>query len=205
MIEKLFCTIIALILSIALTGCGSVDTSEKNVTELELDISGLTDMEQGLDDFVNASFARECAGGDPISYETRLISAFQKRNGSITAAAVVYVTDTDIPVSCYLFTLLPEIGKADTDPLFPYRVSSMTLSPAVNSDDDLPTLIGNYQGFSDHHTVEFLIDGNLMAFQVYDREIITLLSQAAENQEMTFAVKIDKTTENRTITSLIYR
>ena len=79
----------------------------------------------------------------------------------------------------------------------------MSLSEAVNTSRDLPSLIGSYQGFSDQHTVEFIIDGNLMAFRVYDTEVVSLLSLLDKNEEVTFAVETDEATESRTVISIL--
>lgn len=146
------------------------------------------------------------ASGCIIPFETRILNAYQKEDGQLRIAAALYDPDTDEPLHCYIFHLVPN-AYADgiTDPIFPYSISSMTLSPAVNSGGELSTLIGSYQGFSDNHTVEFLIDSNLMAFQVYNLEIATLLSQCKDGQEVTFAVEIDKNTESKTIASLILK
>lgn len=141
-----------------------------------------------------------------IPFETQLLNAYEKEDGQIRIAALLNDTDTGKPLRCYIFHLvLNAYADGITDPIFPYSVSSMTLSPAVNTGGELSTLIGSFQGFSDNHTVEFLIDGNLMAFQVYDKEIISLLSGYKEGQEVTFAVEIDKATESKTIASLIFK
>lgn len=146
------------------------------------------------------------ASGCLIPFETRILNAYQKEDGQIRIAAALYDPDTQAPLHCYIFYLVPN-AYADgiTDPIFPYSVSTMTPSSAVNSGGELSTLIGSFQGFSDRHTVEFLIDSNLLAFQVYNREIATLLSQCRDGQEITFAVEIDKVSESRTIASLIYK
>lgn len=70
-------------------------------------------------------------------------------------------------------------------------------------DLELSTLIGSYQGFLDQDTVEFEIDSNRITFQVYDRDIVTLLSEMNIGEEVTLAVEINEKTESRTIKSLI--
>lgn len=77
-------------------------------------------------------------------------------------------------------------------------------SAHTSSDDpELSTLIGSYQGFLDQDTVEFEIDSNRITFQVYDRDIVTLLSEMNIGEEVTLAVEINEKTESRTIKSLI--
>lgn len=138
--------------------------------------------------------------------ETRLLNASANEDGSIRLAAALYDSENDTLICSYTFTLVMNpYADGIEDPLFPYSISSMTRSDAVNSKIDLPTLIGSYQGFSDNHTVEFKVDGNLIAFQVYDMDIISILSQLEENEELTFAVEIDDLTESKTIVSIIMK
>lgn len=142
--------------------------------------------------------------GDQIPLSTRLLNTSANENGSISAAAALYDDETGAPVRCYLFTLNTNpYADGITEPVFSYSVSDMTLSSAVNCSNGLPTLIGSYQGFSDNHTAEFIIDGNLMAFQVYDKEIVSILYLLEENAQVTFAVETDELTESRTITSIM--
>lgn len=136
---------------------------------------------------------------------TRLLNAYENGEGSIRAAAVLYNSETDSPIACSVF-LIEQNSFADgiVDPLFPYTVSSMTPSEAVTTNTELPVLTGSFQSFSDGHTAEFLIDGNLMAFQVYDKEILSLLSQLKEDAQVTLALDINEETETKTIVSLVY-
>ncbi len=136
---------------------------------------------------------------------TKLLNAYENGNGSIRAAAVLYNSETDSPLACSVF-IIEQNSFADgiADPLFPYTVSTMVPSQAVTTSTELPVLTGSFQDFSDGHTAEFLIDENLMAFQVYDREILSLLSQLKEDAQVTLALDIDEETETKTIVSLVY-
>lgn len=136
---------------------------------------------------------------------TRLLNACENEDGSIRAAAVLYNSETDTPITCFVFLLAPN-AYADgiEDPLFPYAVSSVTPSEAVVLSTELPVLTGSFQDFSDSHTAEFTVDSNLMAFQVYDREILSLLAQLKEGDQVTLALSIDEETESKTIVSLVY-
>ncbi len=137
-------------------------------------------------------------------YYTRLISASRQKSGDIRLSAVLCDAETDKPYACFVFTLVPNAyADVTTDPIFRYSISDMKASDAVNCEGDLPTLIGSYQDFLDQNTVEFKIDGNLITFQVYDQDIITLLSEMKVGEEVALAVSINNNTENRTIKSLI--
>ncbi len=137
-------------------------------------------------------------------YYTRLISTSRQKSGDIRLSAVLCDAETDKPYACFVFTLVPNAyADATTDPIFRYSISDMKASDAVNYEGDLPTLIGSYQDFLDQNTVEFKIDGNLITFQVYDQDIITLLSEMKVGEEVALAVSINNNTENRTIESLI--
>lgn len=139
-------------------------------------------------------------------YYTRLISASRQKSGDIRLSAVLCDAETDKPFACFVFTLVPNAyADATTDPIFRYSISDMKASDAVNCEGDLPTLIGSYQDFLDQNTVEFKIDGNLITFQVYDQDIITLLSEMKVGEEVALAVSINNNTENRTIKSLIMK
>lgn len=139
-------------------------------------------------------------------YYTRLISASRQKSGDIRLSAVLCDAETDKPYACFVFTLVPNAyADVTTDPIFRYSISDMKASDAVNYEGDLPTLIGSYQDFLDQNTVEFKIDGNLITFQVYDQDIITLLSEMKVGEEVALAVSINNNTENRTIKSLIMK
>lgn len=139
-------------------------------------------------------------------YYTRLISASRQKSGDIRLSAVLCDAETDKPYACFVFTLVPNAyADVTTDPIFRYSISDMKASDAVNYEGDLPTLIGSYQDFLDQNTVEFKIDGNLITFQAYDQDIITLLSEMKVGEEVALAVSINNNTENRTIKSLIMK
>lgn len=135
---------------------------------------------------------------------TRLLSASSFADGTIEAAAVLYNTQSNQPLFCGTF-VLEENPYADgvTDPIFPYRVAEMKRSDAVNTPKELPACKGTYEGFSDNHTVEFKIDGNLMAFQVEDPQVHSLLKLLEEGTAITFAATTDEHTEVRTIVSIL--
>ena len=135
---------------------------------------------------------------------TRLLSASSFADGTIEAAAVLYNTQNDQPLFCGTF-LLEENPYADgvTDAIFPYRVAEMKRSDAVNTPEELPACKGTYEGFSDNHTVEFKIDGNLMAFQVEDPQVHALLALLSEGSEISFVATTDAHTEVRTIVSIL--
>ena len=140
-----------------------------------------------------------------LSYP-RLISAVRQTDGDIRLAAVLCDEETDKPYVCYVFTLTPN-AYADgiAEPMFRHSILGMKVSNAVNSEEELPTLICSYQDFLDQNTVEFKIDSNLITFQVYDQDIITLLSEMDPGDEVTLAVSINEETEIRTIKSLIMK
>lgn len=92
-----------------------------------------------------------------------------------------------------------DIAHTDNRPDYNADGSAHTSSDAP----ELSTLIGSYQGFLDQDTVEFEIDSNRITFQVYDRDIVTLLSEMNIGEEVTLAVEINEKTESRTIKSLI--
>ena len=135
---------------------------------------------------------------------TRLLSASSFADGTIEAAAVLYNTQNDQPLFCGTF-LLEENPYADgvTDAMFPYRIAEMKRSDAVNTPEELPACKGTYEGFSDNHTVEFKIDGNLMAFQVEDPQGHALLALLSEGSEISFVATTDAHTEVRTIVSIL--
>lgn len=135
---------------------------------------------------------------------TKLLHAFSNDDDSIQLSAALYDGETNTPFCCYEFTLITNPYATDgTEPLFPYAVTDMTRLDVVTSTMEESRLIGTYQGFSDSHTVEFIIDENLNAFQIYDETLIALLSSLEENAQVTFSIKTDERTEMRTIISIL--
>ncbi len=164
------------------------------------------DMLETFHSLMKNSYENDCAYNSQAATSPRIISATRQKNGDIRLAAVLCDKKTDTPLFCYVFTLVPN-AYADgiTEPMFLYSISSMTASSAINCEDGLSTLIASYQNFTDKNTVECKIDGNLMTFQVYDEDIITLLSTMRTGDNVTLAVKINEATESRTIFSLIMK
>ncbi len=141
---------------------------------------------------------------DRGAVETRFLSAAPGSEGSIRVSAALFAKESKSPLLCAAFTLVenPNIDSI-SQPMFPYHVSAMKRSSAINTNTDQPVLTGSYQGFSDNHTAEFKIDGNLMAFQVYDQDIIAILSLTEEETQVTFAAASDESTQARTIISIM--
>lgn len=136
--------------------------------------------------------------------ETRCLSASHGSQGSIRLSAALYNKENKEPLFSAVFTLV-ENPNADSisQPMFPYHISAMKRSGAINTNTDQPVLTGSYQGFSDNHTAEFVIDGNLVAFQVYDEDIIAILSLLEEETQVSFAAASDESTQARTIISIM--
>ncbi len=136
--------------------------------------------------------------------KTQILSASSGSDGSARISAALYSKEDNAPLFCAAFTLVenPNIDSI-SQPMFPYHISAMKRSSAINTNTDQPVLTGSYQGFTDSHTVEFKVDGNLMAFQVYDQDIIAILSITEEGAQVSFASASDESTQARTITSIM--